>query len=69
MNITPTERIRHGGVEYQPGQEYDVDDALGSYLVSAGWAVSDELTVAAPMPPRTVDLAIDDVIHNQHTEH
>lgn len=61
MEITPNQPFLHGGERYEPGETYDVDDALGGYFVGNGWATAEGLETG--LAPASVDLEVDSVVH------
>ena len=68
MQITPNQRIRHGGEQYEAGQEYDVDPVLGGYFVLNGWADSDDVESPNAVDDNPVDLKVDDAEHSTEAE-
>ena len=62
MQIIPNQPFLHEKVRYEPGQTYDVDEALAGYFVGNGWADAEGLT--AGLAPASVDLQIDSVTHD-----
>lgn len=54
MKIKTNQLFRHDTKTYQPDRTYTVDDELGVYFVTNGWATSDEV------PSAGVALQVDD---------
>ena len=67
MQITATQRFRHGYDTYEEGEEYDVDDNLAAYFVFNGWATSPDVQVPGS-EPADVTLEVDDAGQDQATE-
>lgn len=67
MIITANQPFLHGHDRYEEGQDYEVDDALGTYFVMSGWATSDDLPGVADGPPE-VDLDVQASTHDQEAQ-
>jgi hypothetical protein len=65
--ITANQPFLHGHDRYEEGEDYDVDDALGTYFVMSGWATSDEVPGVADSPPE-VDLDVHDGTSDQEVD-
>lgn len=66
MKITPNQVFLHGGVRYEPGQDYDVDPVDGGYFVHNGWADSDAMPTGTA--PAEVDLEVHGAVHEATAE-
>jgi len=63
MRIRFKQRVKHAGRCHEAGDEVTVDEGMGTYLASCGWAdVIDGPAVAAKQQPGEVTLDVQDSV-------